>query len=257
MLIAKSGNLATPSVVNVRNLVKVYGKHSIGVDGLTFSVNEGEIYALVGPNGSGKTTTLRIIATLIKPTEGEVHVYGVDVVKDPLRARSMLNYLPEEAGAYRDLTGLDFIKFMLSLRFRGKDLEDAVEEAIRIADLGNYLRKPVRTYSKGMKRILALSTVLASKPRLLILDEPTSGLDVERSLYIRDLIKRYNRQNKVTVLLSSHNMLEVEYLSQRVGILYKGKLIAEGTPDQLKKSLNALNLEEVFVKVKVEQGGAR
>ena len=239
-----------PPAVVVKDLVKIYGRGSIGVDGISFTVESGEIYALIGPNGSGKTTTLRIIATLIKPTRGLVLVYGVNVVDEPLHVRSMISYLPEEAGAYRDLTGFDFVKFMLSLRFSGRRLEEAVEEAITIADLGNYLKKPIRTYSKGMKRILAVATVLASKPKLLILDEPTTGLDVEKSIYVRNLIKKYNKEYKITVLLSSHNMLEVEYLSHRVGMLYKGKLIAEGTPEQLKKNMNSSNLEEVFVKLK-------
>ncbi|MEM3927004.1 MAG: ABC transporter ATP-binding protein [Desulfurococcaceae archaeon] len=245
--------MANPAVV-VKDLVKIYGKDTIGVDGISFTVEEGEIYALVGPNGSGKTTTLRIISTLIKPTRGNVYVYGIDVVKEPLRARSMMNYLPEEAGAYRDLTGLDFIRFMLALRFKGRQLEEAVEEAIKISDLGNYLKKPIRTYSKGMKRILAVSVVLASKPRLLILDEPTTGLDVERSIYVRDLIRKYNANYRITILLSSHNMLEVEYLSHRVGMLYRGKLVAEGTPSQLKSFMNAVNLEEVFIKLKTARG---
>lgn len=236
--------------VVVRDLVKVYGRNTIALDRLSFDVYAGEIYALIGPNGSGKTTTLRIIATLIKPTSGSVFVFGIDVLREPLKTRSMINYLPEEAGAYRDLTGLDFIKIMLSMRIRGRELEDAVKEAIEISDLGESLRKPVRTYSKGMKRILALSTVLVSKPKLLILDEPTAGLDVERALFIRNLIKKYNREHGVTVLLSSHNMLEVEYLADRVGIIYKGKLIGEGTPRELKEKLNASNLEEAFIKLK-------
>ncbi|MFN3268272.1 MAG: ATP-binding cassette domain-containing protein, partial [Zestosphaera sp.] len=105
--------------VVVENLVKIYGRNSVGVDNLSFTVSSREIYALVGPNGSGKTTTLRIISTLLKPTSGNVYVYGVNVVREPLRVRSIINYLPEEAGAYRDLTGLDFMKFMLSLRFSG------------------------------------------------------------------------------------------------------------------------------------------
>ena len=167
----------------------------------------------------------------------------------------MINYLPEEAGAYRDLSGLDFIRFMLSLRFTGGELENAVAEAIEISGLGDYLRRPIRTYSKGMKRILAVSVVLASKPKLLILDEPTTGLDVERSIYVRELIKRYNREYGVTVLLSSHNMLEVEHLSHRVGLLYKGKLVAEGSPDDLKREFNAANLEEVFIKLRDRVGG--
>jgi ABC-2 type transport system ATP-binding protein len=240
--------------VEVRDLTKIYSGGVVGVNGLSFTIYPGEIYALIGPNGSGKTTTLRIIATLIKPTRGTVRIYGVDVVKEPLKARSLLAYLPEEAGAYRDLTGLDFIRFMLSLRSTGKRLEEAVSEAIEISSLGRDLERPVRTYSKGMKRLLALSVVLASRPRLLVLDEPTAGLDVEKSIQVRDLVKKYNREYGVTVLLSSHNMLEVEYLAHRVGMLYKGRLIGEGSPSELKSRLSASNLEEVFVKLKSASG---
>jgi len=238
----------------VEDLVKIYGSSVIGVNGVSFKVREGEIYALVGPNGSGKTTTLRIIATLIKPTRGRVLVYGVDAVKEPLKVRQMINYLPEEAGVYRDLTGLDFIRFMISTRFTGRKLEEAVAEALEIAGLGEFIRKPVRTYSKGMKRLLALSVVLASKPKLLLLDEPTTGLDVERSIQVRELVKKYNREYGVTVLLSSHNMLEVERLSHRVGVLYRGRLVEEGSSEELKAKYGASNLEEVFIKIKESTG---
>ncbi|MET1159631.1 MAG: ABC transporter ATP-binding protein [Thermoprotei archaeon] len=237
----------------VENLHKVYGHGSIGVDSVSFTVKEGEIYGLIGPNGSGKTTTLRIIATLIKPTSGRVLVFGVDVVEKPLEVRRMINYLPEEAGAYRDLSGYDFIKFMLSLRFSGRELEERIREAVEISGLGQDLRKPIRSYSKGMKRILAVSTVLASRPQLLLLDEPTTGLDVERSISVRNLIKKYNREYGITVLLSSHNMLEVEYLCDRVGMLYRGKLVAEGSPSTLKEEYGASNLEEVFMKIREER----
>ncbi|MEM2009427.1 MAG: ABC transporter ATP-binding protein [Thermosphaera sp.] len=238
------------SAVLATNLTKIYGKKTVGVKSLSLEIKDGEIYGLIGPNGSGKTTTLRIIATLLKPSDGEVFVYGVSVNKNPLEARKLLNYLPEEAGAYRDLTGLDFIRFMLSVRFSGRRLEEAVSEAIDIADLGNDLKKPIRGYSKGMKRMVALSTVLASRPKLLILDEPTSGLDVERSIYVRNMIKRYNKEYGITVLISSHNMLEVEYLCNKVGILYKGVLLAEGSVSDLKAKTGAQNLEEVFLKIK-------
>jgi ABC-2 type transport system ATP-binding protein len=238
--------------VYTKALTKIYSGGSVGVKDLDLRVSSGEIYGLIGPNGSGKTTTLRIIATLLKPTSGEVYVYGVDAVRNPLEARRLMNYLPEEAGAYRDLSGLDFIRFMLSVRFSGRRLEEAIGEAIDIADLGKDLNRPIRGYSKGMKRILALSVVLASRPRLLILDEPTSGLDVERSIYVRNLIKRYNREYNITVLLSSHNMLEVEYLCSRVGILYRGRLLAEGSVGELKSKVGGVSLEEVFVKIKGE-----
>jgi len=234
--------------VEVRDLVKVYPGGVRGVDGLSFKVFAGEIYGLVGPNGSGKTTTLRIIATLLKPSGGYVRVLGLDPVTEAVKVRELIAYLPEEAGAYRDLTGLDFIRFFLRARFSGRKLEEAVEEATRIADLGPDIRRPVRGYSKGMKRLLALSVVLASRPKLFILDEPTSGLDVERSLRIRNLIREYARSFGATVLLSSHNMLEVEYLCDRVGIIYRGRLVAEGVPEELRARYSARNLEEVFVR---------
>jgi len=234
--------------VDVRDLVKVYPGGVRGVDGLSFRVAVGEIYGLVGPNGSGKTTTLRIIATLLKPSGGYVRVLGLDPVTEATRVREVIAYLPEEAGAYRDLTGLDFIRFFLRARFSGRRLEEAVEEAVRIADLGSDIRRPVRGYSKGMKRLLALSVVLASRPRLFVLDEPTGGLDVERSLRVRNLVREYARSYGATVLLSSHNMLEVEYLCDRVGIIYRGRLVAEGTPEELRARYSARNLEEVFVR---------
>ncbi len=243
----------------MRELVKVYPGGTRGVDGLTFTVSSGEIYGLVGPNGSGKTTTLRVVATLLKPTGGSVRVFGHDVVRDAMRVRRLIAYLPEEAGAYRDLTGLDFVKFVLGVRLRGRELEEAVEEALEIADLGSDIRRPVRGYSKGMKRLLALSTVLASGAMLMVLDEPTAGLDVEHSIRIRNLIAEYSRRRRgASVLVSSHNMLEVEHLCDRVGILYRGRLAAEGTPEGLKAERSARNLEEVFVSVvRGVAGGAR
>jgi len=236
--------------VATKNLTKIYNTGNIGVKSLNLLVKPGEIYGLIGPNGSGKTTTLRVIATLLKPTSGEVHVFGIDVVRNPLEARKHMNYLPEEAGAYRDLTGLDFLRFMLSLRFNGRRLEEAISEAVEIAGLGEDIKKPIRGYSKGMKRIIALSAVLASRARLLVLDEPTSGLDVENSIYIRDRIRKHNKEIGTTVLLSSHNMLEVEYLCDRIGILYRGNLLAEGTVEELKNKFAGRNLEEVFLKIK-------
>ncbi|MGC9148216.1 MAG: ABC transporter ATP-binding protein [Sulfolobales archaeon] len=241
--------------IYTEDLTKIYGQDVVGVAHLNLRVRDGEIYGLIGPNGSGKTTTLRIIAGLIRPTYGKAYIYGINVVENSLKARELINYLPEEAGAYSDLSGLDFIRFMLSIRLRGSQLERAIDEAVEISGLGNALKRPVRTYSKGMKRILALSVVLASRPRLLILDEPTSGLDVERSIQIRDLILRYNREYKTTVLISSHNMLEVEYLCDRVGILYRGKLLIEGEISRLKEDTDSRNLEEVFIK-KVREIGS-
>ncbi len=236
--------------IEVRDLVKIYPGNVKGVDGLTFHVRRGEIYGLIGPNGSGKTTTLRILATIIKPTSGVAKVFGYDVVKNAKKVRELIAYLPEEAGAYRDMKGIEYLKFILSLRFKDENrLSEALREAFKISGLGKDLKRPVKTYSKGMKRLLALAATLSQKPSLAILDEPTAGLDVERSLEIRNLILKYNRDYGITILMSSHNMLEVEYLCNRVGIIYKGRIVAEGYVDELRERYNARNLEEVFLKV--------
>jgi len=240
----------TDPVVVVRDLVKVYPGGVRAVDKLSFSVREGEIYGLIGPNGAGKTTTLRILATILQPTEGEAIVYGYNVVKEPDKVRSVISYLPEEAGAYKYLTGLEFLEFIASFFARDEEEKDRmVMEAIKISGLGDRLRDKVKTYSKGMLRRLLVAKTLMIKPKLAILDEPTSGLDVVNAVKVREAIKNYAHEHGVTILLSSHNMLEVEYLCDRIGIIHKGRLIAEGAPRDLIKEHGVENLEEVFVKL--------
>ncbi|HIQ56045.1 MAG TPA: ABC transporter ATP-binding protein [Pyrodictium sp.] len=235
-------------VVEVYNLVKVYPRGIRALNGLTFRVEEGEIYGLVGPNGAGKTTTLRILATLIKPSSGKALVYGHDVVEEDATVRKLISYLPEDAGAPSEMKGIEFLEFIARLRFsREEDVASVVEEAARISGLGKDLYRKVKTYSKGMKRRLLLAAILAVKPKLAILDEPTSGLDVEQSLRARDIIKSYARGMGVTILLSSHNMLEVERLCDRVGIIVGGRIVEEGSPQELKEKYGASTLEEVFL----------
>ncbi len=233
--------------VNVINLHKVYPSGVYAVDGLSFNIERSEIYALIGPNGAGKTTTLRIVATLIKPSRGKVEVFGFNVLDKPNEVRMMISYLPEEAGAYRNLKGIEYLKFMAGFYSRGhRSPEDIASEAAEISGLEDRLLDKVKTYSKGMKRRLQIARTLAPHPKLAILDEPTSGLDVVASMEIRDTIKRYREKFGITILLSSHNMLEVEYLSDRVGIIYKGRLLAEGPPREILEKTGTRNLEEAF-----------
>ncbi len=234
----------------VEDLVKIYPGNIRAVDGLSFAVREGEIYGLIGPNGAGKTTTLRVIATLLKPTSGRVEVAGYNVLENPDEVRRNISYLPEEAGAYRNLTGIEYLRFMASLYAKsGDEAERMVSEAIEISGLGEKIYEKTSVYSKGMKRRLLLARTLMVKPKLAILDEPTSGLDVVHALHVRNIILKYAKEYKVTVLLSSHNMLEVEYLCDRVGIIYKGRLYVEGRPRELIEDYKVNNLEEVFAKV--------
>ena len=237
-------------VLVVKDLFKDFGKIK-AVAGISFEVQEREIFGLIGPNGAGKTTTLRIISTLIKPTSGEVKVFGFDVSKESDKIRSLISYLPEEAGAYKNMRGLDYLKFMAEFYASGSmGKAKMVDNAITIAALDKRIKDKVSTYSKGMVRKLLVARVLMHKPRLAVLDEPTSGLDVMNSMEVRKIIKEYVRQG-TTVLLSSHNMLEVEFLSTRVSLINQGRILETGTPLQLKTKHDSLNLEEVFMKAMV------
>ncbi|MCD6167871.1 MAG: ABC transporter ATP-binding protein [Caldisericia bacterium] len=234
--------------VEIKNLVKDYGNIR-ALKGISFNIEEGEIFGLIGPNGAGKTTTLRIIATLLSPTEGEVKVFGYDVRREGDKVREIISYLPEEAGAYKNLTGLDYINFMASLYAKDeREAKEFVERALDIAGLGPRIGDKISTYSKGMVRKLLLARALMTFPKLAILDEPTSGLDVINSIEIRKLIRDFTKKG-VTVLLSSHNMLEVEFLSDRIALIDKGEILEMGKPEELKEKYNARNIEEVFMGV--------
>ncbi|UCC58060.1 MAG: ABC transporter ATP-binding protein [Candidatus Bathyarchaeum sp.] len=235
--------------VEAKDLVKVFGSVR-ALDGLSFSIENGEIFGLIGLNGAGKTTALRITSTLLLPTSGTVKVFGRDVVEEASEVRSLISYLPEEAGAYKNLSGNEYLKFMASFRAKNKDaVRELVDVASEISGLGERLRDKVKGYSKGMKRRLLVARALMTKPKLAVLDEPTSGLDVLHSVHVRGIIKRYVKKQGVTVLLSSHNMLEVEYLCDRVALINKGRILATGSPAELKTRYKAVNLEDVFGEV--------
>lgn len=235
--------------VEAVGLTKHFGEiHAL--DGLSFHVEEGRIYGLIGPNGAGKTTALRIISTLIMPTQGSARVFGRDVVHEASEVRKLITYLPEEAGVYKNLSGYEYLRFMGNFNSQNdSDLKQMVEDAGTISGLGDRLKDRVKTYSKGMKRRLLVARALMNKPKLAILDEPTSGLDILHAYHVREIIKKYAKEHKVTVLLSSHNMLEVEQLCDHVSLINKGKIIVEGSPSELKSKHKAANLEEVFVEV--------
>lgn len=235
--------------VEVKNLEKLFGNIR-ALDGLSFQVEKGEIYGLIGPNGAGKTTCLRIVSTLILPTSGSATVLGHNVVNEAAEIRKLITYLPEEAGAYKNLSGFEYLEFMARFNAQSKnEVKNIVEDAAKISGLGQRLNDRVKTYSKGMKRRLLVARALMTKPKLAVLDEPTSGLDVLHSYHVRGIIKEYVKKHGVTVLLSSHNMLEVEFLCDKVALINKGKIVAEGTPEELKTKNKVSNLEEAFAKV--------
>jgi ABC-2 type transport system ATP-binding protein len=232
--------------VKVQNLIKNYGK-SEAVKGISFSIEKGEIFGLIGPNGAGKTTTLRVIATLLQINGGSITVMDYDVEKQPEEVRKFISYLPEDAGAYKNLTGKRYLEFIANF-FDPKQVSEMVNRGITIADLHERINDRVDTYSKGMMRRLLVGRALMTNPQLAILDEPTSGLDVVNAQEIRKIIKNITHQG-TTVLLSSHNMLEVELLCDRIALIAQGQIIEQGKPKDLMKKYSARNIEEVFTKV--------
>ncbi|HCC48087.1 MAG TPA: multidrug ABC transporter ATP-binding protein [Elusimicrobia bacterium] len=234
--------------LEIKDLVKKY-KDFEAVAGLSFSVGEGEIFALVGPNGVGKSTTLKMTATILTPTAGSISVFGRDTTRDAHAVREMISYLPEEAGAYKNLTGREYLDFMAMVFLKDRArAAAAVAEGERLSGLGARLGEKIKTYSKGMARKLLLARAVMIKPRLAILDEPTSGLDIVNAYEIRKTIKQL-AAGGMTFLISSHNMAEIEFLSGRIAVINKGKLLACDTPAALKAKFATADLEEVFIKL--------
>lgn len=236
-------------ILEVKQLSKQYSK-VLAVDRISFDIEQGEIFSLIGSNGAGKTTTIRMISTLLTATEGDAIVNGHSILTEPEKVRQSITYLPDEAGAYKNMTGKKYLRFMAGLFSNDIDeITGYVERAEQICGLGERLNDKIDTYSRGMIRRLLLSRAVMTKPALAILDEPTSGLDVLNALDIRKMIKDLAKNEGMSFLLSSHNMLEIEFVSDRVGIITKGHLLVTGRPDELKKRYNAPNLEEVFERV--------
>lgn len=235
------------AVIQIENLEKNYGDLP-ALKGISLTVNEKEIFGLIGPNGAGKTTALRIISTLIQVTSGEVKVFGYDIQKQADKIREKISYLPEEAGAYKNLSGRDYLEFMAGFyAHTPQEKKEIVERGIQLCGLGDRLKEKASNYSKGMSRKLLIGRALMFNPSLAILDEPTSGLDVVASQGIRKIIKDF-AQNGTTVLISSHNMLEVDFLCDRIALINKGLILETGTPQELKEKYQAANIEEVFIK---------
>ena len=237
------------NVLEVKELSKQYTK-VLAADKVSFDISEGEIFALIGPNGAGKTTTIRMISTLLTPTSGDAVVAGNSITKSPEKVRECITYLPDEAGAYKQMTGIKYLRFMAGLFTTDIDkLNSYVERAKNICGLGDRLNDKIGSYSRGMIRKLLLSRAVMTKPKLAILDEPTSGLDVLNAIEIRKMIKKLAAEEGMSFLLSSHNMLEIEFVSDRIGIISKGHLMVTGKADELKERYGVSNLEQVFERV--------
>jgi ABC-2 type transport system ATP-binding protein len=241
-------------VVQTANLTKRY-REQVAVDHLSFEVKEGEVFGFLGPNGAGKTTTLLMLLGLTRPTEGSALVCGMEPVRNAREVKRMVGYLPENVGFYSDLDAIESLQYVANLN--GINDRDRVQEKIRevlaIVGLSEDARKKVGAYSRGMRQRLGIAEVLIKDPKVMYLDEPTLGLDPDGALKMIELIKKLNEERNITVLLSSHHLQQVQRLSHRVGIMIKGRMVAQGSIDTLAKEKFGVGekeytLEEIYMK---------
>ncbi len=221
-----------PAILEVKNLVKNYGDFQ-AVKGISFDIQEGEIFSLLGPNGAGKTTTISMLSTLYEPTSGDATVAGHSVTHEPMAVRNAIGVVPQEIALYEDLTARENLVFWGQMYgLGGKSLNARVDEVLEQIGLTDKAKNRVKTYSGGMKRRVNIGVGLLHKPRLLFMDEPTVGIDPQSRRSILDTVKDLNR-NGMTVLYTTHYMEEAQELSNRVGIIDHGELIALGTQKEL------------------------
>ncbi len=246
-------------MIKVENLVKTFGPKR-AVDGVSFSVERGEVLGFLGPNGAGKSTTMRMITGFIPPTEGKVSVGGHDMVEDPIPAKRLIGYLPENAPAYADMTVAGFLNFAAELRgMRGEAKKRAVSRAVELCFLESVLEQSIDTLSKGYRHRTCFAQSIVHDPEILVLDEPTDGLDPNQKHEVRNIIRRMGE--KKAIIFSTHILEEVEAACTRAIIIDRGKIVANGTPQELKQrsdvagavSLRVLGAPAELVKQKLGQ----
>jgi ABC-2 type transport system ATP-binding protein len=240
-----SGSRTAPAI-EARDLVKTYGGKIRALDGLSFTVEAGAVFALLGPNGAGKSTTIKILNTLSRPDSGSALVAGFDVLKEPERVRRAIGCVAQKSGVDPEATGRENLTLQGRIHgLRGQTLKSHVDELLNRFRLTEAADLVARTYSGGMQRKLDIAMGLIHRPRVLFLDEPTTGLDPEARAGLWDDISRLANEDGITVLLTTHYLEEADQLARRLAIIDRGKLVVEGSPDQLKGELlgDAIHIE--------------
>ncbi len=220
-------------MIQVEHLTKEYGGNPALAD-VSFTVSDGKIYGLLGPNGAGKTTTMNIMTGCLAPTSGSVSIDGHDIFDEPVAAKRLLGYLPEQPPLYQDMTPQEFLLFVAKLRNVPRGERKArIERVIAVTKIDDMRHRLIKNLSKGYKQRVGIAQALLGDPQVIILDEPTVGLDPKQIIEIRDLIKELGKRH--TVILSSHILSEVQAVCDHILIINKGRLVASDTPENLEK----------------------
>lgn len=234
-------------MIEISNLSKQF-KNIKAVDNVNFKVNKGEILGLLGENGAGKTTTLRMIATMLKPTSGEAIIEGYSITKEASKVRGEIGILfGGEVGLYDRLTARENMMYFARLNgMTDEEAKKSIEDLTHMLQMEEFIDRRVGKFSRGMKQKVAIARSIVHKPSVMLFDEPTIGLDVTASKIVQDFILSCKSENK-SIIFSSHSMREVEKLCDRIIIIHKGKLIEEGTIEELKKKYNNEDMEDIFI----------
>lgn len=220
-------------MIKIENLTKYYGD-SCAVDDISFEIKRGEILGLLGPNGAGKTTTMRILTCYLRPTDGNISVKDFNIHDDPVEIKKLIGYLPESAPLYPDMLVYDYLKFVADVRKIDKSRTDSrIKELADMCGINEVMHRPINELSKGYKQRVGLAHAMMNDPEILVLDEPTSGLDPNQIVEIRDIIKKIGKEK--TVILSTHILSEAEATCDRIVIINKGRIVADGSTDELKR----------------------
>jgi ABC-2 type transport system ATP-binding protein len=220
-------------MLEARNLTRRYGDF-VAVDGISLEVQEGEILGILGPNGAGKTTTLRMLTGFLPPTHGEIEVAGYDLLRDPIKARREIGYLPENVAIYPEMRVEEYLRYRARLEgLPRSEAKRSIAEVLERCMIGDVRRQLVGTLSKGYRQRVGLATAILHRPQVVVLDEPTVGLDPKQIIAIRELIRELGQSH--TILLSTHILPEVELLCDRVLIIDKGRIQDQGTPQGLRE----------------------
>jgi ABC-2 type transport system ATP-binding protein len=245
--------MSTEAVIETQELTKIYNGQA-AVENLSFSVNAGEIFGFLGPNGAGKTTTLLMLLGLTEPTSGSARVLGMDPAREPIKVKSAIGYLQENMGFYGDLNARQMLQFIAELNDITADIaEERITAALQTVGLAEEQDKKIAAYSRGMRQRLGISELLIKDSKVAFLDEPTLGLDPDGTNRMTELIQSLCREKKMTILLSSHMLHQVQKICHRIGIMIKGRMVAQGEMDHLAKEKFGVGkkkytLEEIYMK---------
>jgi ABC-2 type transport system ATP-binding protein len=237
-------------VIRLTDLAKRYGKFT-AVDGISLEVPRGELFGLLGPNGAGKTTTMRMIAGILQPTSGSVLVGGVDMLRNPLEAKSRIGFIPDRPFVYDKLTGGEFLRFAAALYGQdGAAVERRIDELLEMFDLSGWKHELTEAYSHGMRQKLIICGALVHRPELIIVDEPMVGLDPKSARLLKDLFRQFVDRGG-TVLMSTHTLEVAEVMCDRIAIVYQGKIAANGTMAEMRRQTESgdMSLEDLFLKL--------